>query len=72
MAKVEFDAWNGYLQSRNEDVANLPDKEAVIDADIDLLKKYHEGEYSHQIPVHEMSKLKEFFDRFKVSVIFKF
>jgi hypothetical protein len=38
MAKVEFDAWNGYLESRKEDMLPLTDFE-IEDKDLSLFKE---------------------------------
>ena len=69
MAKTEFDAWNNYLEIRNFDVSNQKNIKALKEADIDAAEQLSDSalHYSHEIPEPELRKLREFFDRSKVS-----
>jgi len=69
MAKSEFDAWNSYLEIRKFDVTNQKNIKAAMEADIDSVEQLKESalHYDHEIPEPELRKLKEFFDRSKVS-----
>ena len=69
MAKIEFDAWNNYLEIRKFDVSNQKNVKAQLEADIDAAERHSDSalHYSHEIPEPELRKLREFFDRSKVS-----
>jgi hypothetical protein len=69
MAKVEFDAWNSYLEVRKYDITQLKTLKEEFEADIELNEEHHESHrhYNHVIPEPELTKLREFFDRSKVS-----
>ena len=69
MAKEEFDAWNSYLEIRKYDITQLKREKAEFEADIDAREEHSDSarHYSHVIAESELAKLREFFDRSKVS-----
>ena len=69
IAKEEIDAWKGYLDARKEEIANLPAKKEELEEDIEYTEGHNESRHHflHQISDSDYGKLKEFFDRFKVS-----
>ena len=69
IAKTEFDAWNGYFQTRKQEVANLKVVKEVQEADIDYIEKHKDTalHFEHTWDEKEMARFEEFFDRFKVS-----
>ena len=69
MAKTEFDAWNNDLEVRKFDVSNQKNIKAQQEVDIDAAERHSDSalHYSHEIPEPELRKLREFFDRSKVS-----
>ena len=64
MAKTEFDAWNYYMATRTLDVNIKKTEDEILNEE---WKDSH-SHFSHEIPVDDFRKLKEFFDRFKVSL----
>ena len=71
MAKSEFDAWNQYLEIRKYDITQLKSIKANLDSDIDFSEAHAETSlhYDHEIPEPQLYKLREFFDRSKVSLM---
>ena len=69
MAKSEFDSWNEYLEIRKYDITQLKSIKANLDSNIDFSEAHAESNlhYDHEIPAPELYKLREFFDRSKVS-----
>ena len=64
MAKTEFDAWNHYMATRSQDVNIKKTEDEILNEEWRDSKTH----FSHEIPPNEFRKLKEFFDRFKVSL----
>jgi hypothetical protein len=69
MAKSEFDSWNEYLEIRKYDITQLKSIKANLDSNIDYSEAHAESSlhYDHEISPPELTKLREFFDRSKVS-----
>ena len=63
LAKTEFDAWKQYMVTRSEDVKVKKTEDEILNEEWRDSKTH----FSHEIDSNEMRKLKEFFDRFKVS-----
>lgn len=63
MATTEFNAWDAYLSQRKADCYNKKTEDEVMDED------FRDGSdhFDHFIKPHDLAKVREFFDRFKVS-----
>lgn len=74
MASQEFGYWNTYLETRKDEIANLPKFKSDLEANVDYQFDHNDAklEFSHQISDTDMAQLKEFFDRFKVSYFLLF
>lgn len=70
IAKEEFDLWNGYLEGRKSEIAEMEHKHQIKELDIDHLETLKETatHFNYKIHDHDKIKMEEFFDRFKVSL----
>ena len=72
IAKTEFDAWNLYLEMRKQEISQLKDLKSQQEENVEFFEAHNKSQlhYSHDIPSHELAKLREWFDRSKVSLNF--
>lgn len=66
-AKVEFDHWNNYLETRKAEINQLEATKLEQENDPDYAEAYTDakGHYRYSISPTDHKTMKEFFDRFK-------